>query len=57
MSTHITDMSEFFDAQMTRGHKVRVMSWNILVLERMSSTCELVMGFEMTLMLGLGGLK
>jgi len=57
MSTHMTDMSEFFDAQMTRGREARVMSWNISVLERTPSTCELVMGFEMTLMPGLEGLK
>jgi len=44
MSTHMTTMSEFFEAWMTRGWAAKVMSLNMSVLDRMSSTWELVMG-------------
>jgi len=38
MLTQMMDMSEFFDARITLGHAARVMSWNISVLDNMSST-------------------
>ena len=44
MSTYMTAMSEFFEARMTRGRAAKVMSLNMSVLDRMSSTWELVMG-------------
>ena len=50
------DMSEFVDASITRGRDAKVMFWNISVLVKTSSTCKLVMGFGVTLMLGFVGL-
>ena len=57
MSIHMTDMSEFLEARMTRGRAARVMFWNISVLDRTFSTWELVIGIGVAPMQGLYGLK
>ena len=46
MSIQMTDMSEFLDACRTLGRAASVMPWNMSVLDNISSTCELLMGFE-----------
>ena len=46
MLTQITDILEFLEVQIMRGHDKRVMLLNIQVFERVSSTCVMLMGAD-----------
>ena len=57
MSIYMTTMSEFLEARMTHGRDARVMSWNMEVLDKTSSICELLTGLTGTLIPAGTGLK
>ena len=50
MSIQITAMSEFFEAWMTLGWDTKMMSLNMYVLDKVSSTWEFVMGDDKLLL-------